>query len=135
MAAIRILSQLLRAIPRAASPSIATGPSLTLAQSPTDPTLFKTRAAGQQAGFVKYAETLDRYQYAKFVGKWNADLGPVKDVLFGGRIQQHISLNKPTFYNTVFPRTENMGAYRHRSWTRPCGGAWAGGGSLRSIVG
>lgn len=111
------------------------GPSLTLAKPPTDPTLFKTRTAGQQAGFVKYAQTLDRYQYAKFDGKLNLDWGPVKDVLFGGRIQQHISVNKPSFYNTVFPRTETMAAYQ-TSVLDPA--LWRGlgaGGALRSIVG
>ncbi|WP_446705129.1 hypothetical protein, partial [Aeromonas veronii] len=75
------------------------------------------------------------YQYAKFDGKWNVDLGPVRDVLFGGRVQQHISLNKPTFYNTVFPRTESMAAYQ-TSVLDPV--LWRGlgaGGALRSIVG
>ncbi|MCH7977928.1 MAG: TonB-dependent receptor [Acidobacteria bacterium] len=58
-----------------------------------------------------------------------------RDVLFGGRVQQHISLNKPTFYNTVFPRTESMAAYQ-TSVLDPV--LWRGlgaGGALRSIVG
>lgn len=84
------------------------GASLDLATSATDPALFKTRRQGNQAGFVKTAESLDQYDYAKFDAKRELSWGPVTEILFGFKYQKHISNNKPHFFNTTFLQTGSM---------------------------
>lgn len=84
------------------------GASLKLATPATDPSLFKTRAKGQQAGFVKTAESLDQYDYAKFDAKRGIEFGPFNQILFGFKYQKHINVNKPSFFNTTFNKTGSM---------------------------
>ncbi len=84
------------------------GANLQLATSATDPSLFKTRAKGQQAGFVKTAESLDQIDYAKFDAKREVTWGPVNEILFGVKYQKHLDKNVAHFYNTVFDVTGSM---------------------------
>lgn len=84
------------------------GASLTLATPATNPSLFKTRTKGEQAGFVKTAETVDQYDYFKFDAKRHMSWGPVTEILFGAKVQKHINKNTPHFYNTNFLATGSM---------------------------
>jgi iron complex outermembrane receptor protein len=84
------------------------GANLQLATSATDPSLFKTRKKGDQAGFVKTAESLDQIDYGKFDGKREVSWGPVNEILFGVKYQKHIDKNVAHFYNTVFKETGSM---------------------------
>ncbi len=111
------------------------GYNLDLARDPTDPTLFKTRGIGQQAGFVKTARTLDRYEYAKFDGKLELDWGPLSNLLFGGRLQKHKSENVANFFNTVFPNSATMAAYDTSVTNPKLVRGLGAGGDLRSFVG
>lgn len=111
------------------------GATLDLAVDPSNPALFKTRTAGQQAGFVKTATSLDRYEYAKLDGKLTLDYGPLTDLLFGGRLQRHISENVANFYNTVFPTTGSMSNFDTYNSDPDLIGGLGIGGDLRSFVG
>jgi iron complex outermembrane recepter protein len=84
------------------------GAVLNLDTSATDPTLFKTRATGKQAGFVKTAKSLDQVDYGKFDFKRQVTWGPITEVLFGYKYQKHTALNQPHFYNTTFNLTGSM---------------------------
>jgi iron complex outermembrane recepter protein len=87
------------------------GIDLTLGKAATDPTLWKTGALNSQSGYVKTAETLDHYKYLFFDGKREVSWGPVTEVLFGFKAQEHISQNTPHFYNTIYKTVGNMSAY------------------------
>jgi iron complex outermembrane receptor protein len=84
------------------------GATLNLATPATNPAIFKTRRQGQQAGFVKTAESLDQYDYVKFDAKRYVQWGPVTELLFGFKHQKHISENTPHFFNTTFLQTGSM---------------------------
>jgi iron complex outermembrane receptor protein len=84
------------------------GASLHLDKPATDPTLFATRAKGNQAGFVKTAVALDQFDYLKFDVKRDVEWGPIDTIQFGAKWQKHLSINKPHFYNTTFNVTGTM---------------------------
>ncbi len=84
------------------------GATLNLATPATNPAIFKTRRQGQQAGFVKTAESLDQYDYIKLDAKRYVEWGPVTELLFGFKHQKHISENTPHFFNTTFLQTGSM---------------------------
>jgi iron complex outermembrane receptor protein len=84
------------------------GASVSLDTSATDPSLFKTRSVGNQAGFVKTAVTEDQIDYAKFDFKREVTWGPVNEILFGYKYQKHSNVNTPHFYNTTFNLTGSM---------------------------
>ena len=73
----------------------------------TDPSIFKTRAVGQQAGFVKTAVTTDTIDYG-FLDVTRDLQGPFEQLLFGYKYHKHSNINQPVFYNTVFDLTGSM---------------------------
>jgi iron complex outermembrane receptor protein len=111
------------------------GATLDLAQSATDPSLFKTRKAGDQAGFVKTAESLDKIEYAKFDGQRYVEWGPIEEILFGVKGQRHRSQNVAHFYNTVFSSTGSMADFDTYISSSSLFSGLKGGGDLTSFVG
>lgn len=111
------------------------GASLTLDRKPTDPTLFKTRTAGNQAGFVKTAKSLDRYEYGKLDGTLELNFGPLEKLLFGGRLQQHRSNNVASYFNTTFGQTGSMAGFDTYLSDPNLVSGLGSGGDLKSFVG
>ncbi len=84
------------------------GSNLALDVPVTDPGIFKTRASGQQAGFVKTAVTTDSIDYAYLDFTRNVNLGPFEEIQFGYKYHEHTDINQPHFFNTVFDITGSM---------------------------
>ncbi|MGN6363630.1 TonB-dependent receptor [Asticcacaulis taihuensis] len=110
------------------------GATLNLDTSATDPTLFKTRTSGQQAGFVKTAVTTDQIDYAKFDFKREVEWGPVNEILFGYKYQKHTNVNKPHFFNTVFNLTGSMADFETYISDPTLVDGLGAGGDLQSYV-
>lgn len=81
-------------------------------QALTDPTMFKSRATGQQAGFVKTATSDDDIKYAKIDATRNVDwFGWVNKIEFGLRYEDHKNIDFAHFYNTNVKQVGDMSAF------------------------
>ena len=85
---------------------------------------------------MKTAKSTDRYEYGKFDGNWNLGEGLFfNELLFGGRIQTHLSENVANFYNTVFPLTGSMADFTTYVSSPDLVRGIGAGGDLKSFVG
>jgi iron complex outermembrane receptor protein len=85
-------------------------------QSLTDPTLFTSRATGQQAGFVKTAVSTDDVKYIKADFSRNVDwFDWVNKIQFGLRYQDHLNKDFAHFYNTNVKTTGTLADFAYET--------------------
>lgn len=90
------------------SSSLVTGTPL------TDPTLFQSRATGQQAGFVKTAVTNDKINYAKIDIRKDVNLFDfINKIEVGFKYQKHSNSDYSHFYNTNVKQVGDLSAFNY----------------------
>ena len=88
--------------------------SLTTGKALTDPTLFQSRATGQQAGFVKTAKTTDTIDYGKIDVRKDVDFFDwINKIEAGFKYQQHINSDYSHFYNTNVKQVGDLSGFNY----------------------
>jgi iron complex outermembrane receptor protein len=101
----------------------------------TDPTLFQSRATGQQAGFVETAKTLDDIEYARIDASRDVNwFDWVKKLEFGFKFENHTNGSNGHFYNTVVNQVGTLADFPYVTSPASLVDGLGANGDLRSYV-